>query len=77
MMPFGERWLFGTEGEPVRLYDRETGRRVHPVVVDRESGEPLDPRRLVAGPGPSFPSDEGVRRERFSDYYRALRDGHR
>lgn len=69
MMPFGERWFFGPEGEPIRVYHRETGRRVRPVVVDAETGEPIDPRQLYAGPGPSFPRSKAVRRKRFVEYY--------
>lgn len=68
MMPFGEDWLF-EDDEPIRLYDRETDRRVHPVLVDRETGEPIDPRRIYAGPGPAFPADGEVRRERFEEYF--------
>ena len=69
MMPFGEDWLFGDEGEPIRLYDRQTGRRVRPALVDAETGEPIDIRTLYAGPGPSFPDHDGVRRARFSEYF--------
>jgi DNA-binding HxlR family transcriptional regulator len=68
MMPFGERWCFD-EGEPIRLYSRSTGKRVRPVVVDEETGERIDPRDLYAGPGPSFPRAEKIRRWRFSEYY--------
>jgi len=68
MMPFGERWYFGGE-PPIELYSRSTGERVRPVVVDAETGEPLDPRDLYAGPGPSFPRSEQARRARFAEYY--------
>ena len=69
MMPFGEAWFFGDKREPIRLYDRRTGRRVRPQLVDAETGEPIDPRELYAGPGPSFPPSEEVRRERFVEFY--------
>jgi len=69
MMPFGERWLFGDRPEPIRLYDRRSGRRVRPVLVDEASGAALDPRWIYAGPGPSFPQDERLREERFPEYY--------
>ena len=70
MMPFGESWFFGEEGEPIRLYDRRTHRRVRPRIVDAETGEVIDPRVLYAGPGPSFPVSAEVRRDRFREYYR-------
>lgn len=69
LMPFGERWQFPGEEPPILLYERASGRRVRPVVVDAETGEPIDPRQLYAGPGPSFPADEAVRRRRFSEYF--------
>lgn len=69
MMPFGEKWLFGGQTEPTRLYDRETGRRVRPILVDEATGAPLDPRSIYPGPGPSFPEDESLREERFAEYY--------
>ena len=69
MMAFGEAWYFHRGKEPVWLFSRETGQRVHPVLVDAGTGEPIDPRRLYAGPGPSFPKVERIRRERFRDFY--------
>lgn len=69
VMPFGEAWFFDGGREPIRLYDRRTDRRIHPVVIDRETGEPIDPREVYAGPGPSFPRSKEVRRARFSEYY--------
>lgn len=69
MMNFGEAWLFAPGHEPVRVYDRRTGRRVKAAIVDSETGEPLDPRELYAGPGPSFPRLARIRRERFKEYY--------
>lgn len=69
LMPFGEKWSFERGKEPIRLYDRKTGRRVRPVVVDRDTGKPLDPREIYTGPGPSFPRSARVRRARFREYY--------
>lgn len=69
MMAFGEAWYFDDGREPIQLFDRSSGRRVRPVVVDAETGERLDARALYAGPGPSFPRAEKIRRERFSEYY--------
>jgi DNA-binding HxlR family transcriptional regulator len=69
MMPFGEAWYFGRGREPIRLFSRDTGQRVRPALVDAETGEPIDVRRLYAGPGPSFPRAGKVRQERFAEYY--------
>jgi hypothetical protein len=69
MMAFGEAWYLDRGQEPIRLFDRETGRRVKAALVDAETGKPLDPRTLYPGPGPSFPRSEEIRRERFTEYY--------
>lgn len=69
MMDFGETWYFGGGKEPVWLLDRETGRRVRPLLVDAATGEKIDVRRLYAAPGPGFPSAERVRRERFAEHF--------
>ncbi|HBX76503.1 MAG TPA: transcriptional regulator [Acidimicrobiaceae bacterium] len=50
MFQWGSDWLYPNEdGEPttpdLRLIDAETGRELHPQVVDRHTGEPIDVRR--------------------------------
>lgn len=74
-MPFGERWLFGEQPSPITVYSRKTERPVAPMLVDRNTGEEIDPRELYAGPGQSFPVDDGVRRDRFREFYRRRAGG--
>ncbi len=74
VMPFGEKWYFDRHREPIRLYDRRSGKQVQPVVVDAVSGEPIDTRNLYAGPGPSFPKKAGVQKERFTEYFARIDD---
>lgn len=52
MWAFGEEWLFGEAGPKVALKDRETGRIVHPIVVDAETGERLSVTSLRMGRRP-------------------------
>ena len=43
-------WLWEDGSEPaIELYDRETGNRVRPLVVDENTGDPIDVRRLRIG----------------------------
>lgn len=44
MADWGGRWL--ADGGAFRIVDRETGRRVEPVLVDRTTGEAIQPERL-------------------------------
>ena len=49
MWRWGEDWLWDDDGPQVVLKDRETGRVVRPLVVDEETGEPIDVRTLRMG----------------------------
>jgi DNA-binding HxlR family transcriptional regulator len=47
MWRWGDDWLWPEgEGSPVTLVDRETREEVRPIVVDENTGKPLDVRRL-------------------------------
>ena len=48
MWRWGGDWLWRKGGPPVMLVDRETRREVRPVVVDEDTGQRLDVRRLRA-----------------------------
>jgi DNA-binding HxlR family transcriptional regulator len=50
MWRWGSDWLWEEGSEPtVALYDRESGRAIHPQVVDETTGEPIDVRRIRVG----------------------------
>src|ERR1700736_4032271 len=46
MWRWGSDWLWGAKGVPVALFDRETEQEVRPVVIDENTGQRLDVRRL-------------------------------
>lgn len=49
LLQWGSDWLdWDGEAPPVRLVDRSTGEPVDPVLVDARTGEPLDPRNTRA-----------------------------
>jgi DNA-binding HxlR family transcriptional regulator len=46
MWRWGNDWLWEEGQPPLEWVDSETGRVVQPRVVDEQTGEPIDPRRL-------------------------------
>jgi DNA-binding HxlR family transcriptional regulator len=60
MIRWGDDWLSGEDGPPAELIDRRSGKAVRPVVVDEDTGEPLDPRNITVRPGPGWPADRPV-----------------
>ena len=50
MWRYGEDWLWAEGSEPpIELYDKQTGRVVRPIVIDEDTGDPIDVRRLRVG----------------------------
>jgi DNA-binding HxlR family transcriptional regulator len=50
MWRYGEDWLWEDGSEPpIELYDRKTGEVVRPIVIDENTGDPIDVRRLRVG----------------------------
>jgi DNA-binding HxlR family transcriptional regulator len=50
---WGDRWVYGEGNEPVILRDRKTGKRLPPLRIHNDEGEPVAGRDIVmeAGPG--------------------------
>lgn len=46
MHGWSQRWLVAKDEAPLTLIDRSSGEAIAPVVCDRDSGEPLNPRRI-------------------------------
>ncbi|MEM7207581.1 MAG: helix-turn-helix domain-containing protein [Pseudomonadota bacterium] len=69
LMPFGERWFFEQGKHPIELRDRKTGERVVPMVVDANTGKPLDSRNLVPCPGPGFEAPHDIVKRRFVEFF--------
>ncbi len=63
MMQWGDRWL-APDGPPIELRSRATGERLEPVLVDARTGVRIDPREVVARPGPGFPEHHLERAQR-------------
>lgn len=50
MWRFGDDWLWpGGEASPLELRDRDTGEVIRPLVIDENSGRPIDVRRIRLG----------------------------
>jgi DNA-binding HxlR family transcriptional regulator len=61
MMKWGDEWLDWPDGPPIHLVDKESGERIDPVLVDRNTGRPIDPRRTRVA---TAASGRGVSRAR-------------
>ncbi len=53
LMQWGDKWVFGSEGAPVVLVDREQGAPIQPVALQARNGRYLQPRDVEFEPGPS------------------------
>ena len=50
MWRWGDDWLWEDDEESaLELYDRETGARVRPIVIDENTGKPIDVRGIMVG----------------------------
>ena len=47
MFRWGDRWLFGADGGTLEMADPTTGKAIVPLVVDENTGEPIDVRHVV------------------------------
>lgn len=54
MMRWGDRWLWGDAGPPVRLRHTRCDHEMHGEVVCSHCGEPVEPQDVRAVPGPGF-----------------------
>jgi DNA-binding HxlR family transcriptional regulator len=60
LLAWGNRHFF-PEGESVVLLDSDSGAPVDPVLVDRNTGRPLEPGSYVLAPGPAAKAAPGSR----------------
>jgi DNA-binding HxlR family transcriptional regulator len=55
LMQWGDKWVFGAEGEPVVLVDREQGAPIQKVGLQARDGRYLRARDVAFVPGPNAP----------------------
>lgn len=54
---WGDKWIFGAEGEPVTVVDRETHAPIQTIGVISRDGRYLEPNEVLPIPGPSANDD--------------------
>lgn len=69
LLSFGERWYFEQGNPPIELRDRATGKRVEPVLVDKNTGKAISSKDLIPCPGSGFSAPNSVLRKRFTEYF--------
>ena len=50
MWDWGGEWLFGSRGPSMELFDKHTGSAIAPLVVDGNTGQPIDVRTVRVRP---------------------------
>lgn len=76
MLEWGDAHLSDKSGVPVEMRSRTTNKRLRPLLVDRNTMEPIDSRDVVFYPGPGFPASElerAIEIGRFPDDARSRR----
>ena len=58
MMQWGDKWIFGTKGEPVRVLDRKTRSPIQKMGIVSRGGQFLEPNDLLFEPGPGAKSED-------------------
>ena len=53
LVQWGDKWMAGEDGVPLEYYERGSGERIRPILVNETTGNPIDPRgiQLKVGPG--------------------------
>lgn len=54
LVAWGDKWEALPDGPPLEYFDRETGKRIDPLLIDKTSGKPLDPRKTKPQIGPGL-----------------------
>jgi len=43
LVQWGDKWMAGENGPPIEYFDRESGAKIEPILVDQQSGKPITP----------------------------------
>ncbi|XOV78076.1 MAG: winged helix-turn-helix transcriptional regulator [Aestuariibacter sp.] len=57
LVNWGDRWIFGADNEPIRIFDKRTQSPVQNVKVQARDGHVLEPHEVTFGPGPGASSE--------------------
>lgn len=64
---WGDRWVFGPGNEPLLVIDRQTGEPIEPVRIRRADGSLIPARDLELRPGPGMPPERLAERALAGD----------
>lgn len=53
LVAWGDKWESDGAGPPIKYYDKTSGKEIQPALVDKQTGQPINPRhtRPAVGPG--------------------------
>ncbi len=51
MVQWGDKWMADEDGVPLEYFDKVSGEKLSPVLVDQNSGQPIDLHQVQVKPG--------------------------
>ncbi|MDJ0752273.1 MAG: helix-turn-helix domain-containing protein [Ardenticatenaceae bacterium] len=70
LVQWGDKWMAGDDGPPLNYVDRQTGEPLRPILVDQNSGRPIDIHQVKIEPGPGL--DKALEDPEFRRRWMAL-----
>ena len=72
---WGDRWIVGPEGAPIKYIHRATGEEIADVVIRAKDGQPLMARDILLLPGPGATDETRARLQELHDRWESLQTG--
>ena len=72
---WGDRWILGSEGVPIKYIHRATGEEIADVTIRARDGQPLRARDILLIPGPGATEETRARLQELNDRWERMQTG--
>lgn len=72
---WGDRWVLGPEGAPLKYIDRATGEEIADMAIRAKDGRPLMARDILLVPGPGATEETRARLQEVHDRWESIQTG--